>query len=328
MTRTKRALSADKRTWSPSLLPGQVVLVSTCDANGEPSVATRSWVSMAAFGPPPMLSFGCNLGQTTFRHLDTVPELVVNIPGVELAEAAWVAGSGTAGDGRARFDRCGLTPFPSERVRPPRIAECRAHLECEVDSMRVLDPEVVVFARIVAASIDADLCDDDADGPARYEALSPFFFLEGGLAAGLGRPFRPAEPRHGDGQADHELTILAVSDLQRATAFYGGAFGWPVRVAVPVYVEFGLPGGRGLGLYLRGGFERNTGSEAIGAPGDKTTATELYLRVTDLGAAIERVSAAGGRPLSGRSLRPWGDEAAYYQDPDGNVVVVARRAGG
>ncbi|MBI2932661.1 MAG: VOC family protein, partial [Planctomycetes bacterium] len=41
--------------------------------------------------------------------------------------------------------------------------------------------------------------------------------------------------------------------------------------------------------------------------------------------AIARIEATGARLLSARAPRPWGDEAAYYADPDGNVVVLARR---
>ncbi len=33
---------------------------------------------------------------------------------------------------------------------------------------------------------------------------------------------------------------------------------------------------------------------------------------------------AGARCLSPRAVRPWGDEAAYYADPDGNVIAVAK----
>ena len=37
-----------------------------------------------------------------------------------------------------------------------------------------------------------------------------------------------------------------------------------------------------------------------------------------------RLTARGARCLSPLAPRPWGDEAAYFEDPDGNVVVVAR----
>ncbi len=38
-----------------------------------------------------------------------------------------------------------------------------------------------------------------------------------------------------------------------------------------------------------------------------------------------RAIAAGARELSPLAPRDWGDEAAYFADPDGNVLAVARR---
>jgi len=123
---------------------------------------------------------------------------------------------------------------------------------------------------------------------------------------------------------DHILTLLAVRDLARSVAFYRRGLGWAPRVEVPVYVELALPGGRGLGLYQREHFALNTGlPAALPTPGT-TTGTELYLRCDDLDAAIARLEAAGAARLAPRALKPWGDEAAYYADPDGNVIVLAR----
>jgi uncharacterized glyoxalase superfamily protein PhnB len=39
---------------------------------------------------------------------------------------------------------------------------------------------------------------------------------------------------------------------------------------------------------------------------------------------VERLHSAGARALSPLGPRDWGDEAAYFADPDGNVLVVAR----
>jgi predicted enzyme related to lactoylglutathione lyase len=120
------------------------------------------------------------------------------------------------------------------------------------------------------------------------------------------------------------LVILAVRDLPRAVSFYRQAFGWPSPVETPVYVEFSLPAGLRLGLYERHGFARNTGSlPAAPAPG-ALAATELYLYPSDLEPALARIEEAGARLLSPLTPRDWGDEAAYYADPDGNVVVLAR----
>jgi predicted enzyme related to lactoylglutathione lyase len=122
----------------------------------------------------------------------------------------------------------------------------------------------------------------------------------------------------------HVLTILAVEDLRRAADFYVRAFGWPKSVETPVYVELSLPDGMRLGVYQREGFARNTGQSPLRAEDGAITSTELYLYADDPTHAAERLREAGARELSPMAPRAWGDEAAYFADPDGNVVVVAR----
>jgi predicted enzyme related to lactoylglutathione lyase len=122
----------------------------------------------------------------------------------------------------------------------------------------------------------------------------------------------------------HVLTILAVEDLARAAAFYELAFGWERLVDVPVYVELAVPGGMRLGLYVRGGFAHNTGHMPALTPAGQIAPTEVYLWADDLDGAIDRITKAGARLLSPRAPRDWGDEAAYFADPDGNVLVLAK----
>ncbi|MBI4701685.1 MAG: VOC family protein [Deltaproteobacteria bacterium] len=126
------------------------------------------------------------------------------------------------------------------------------------------------------------------------------------------------------------MTERQKADLDRSRVFYRTAFGWPVRVDVPVYVEFELPDGRGLGLYAREGFARNTGVTPAAVSEGQITSTELYFHVDDLDDAVQRLTTAGARLLSPMAPRDWGDDAAYFADPDGNVLVVASpiRAGG
>jgi predicted enzyme related to lactoylglutathione lyase len=120
------------------------------------------------------------------------------------------------------------------------------------------------------------------------------------------------------------LVILAVHDVARAARFYEEAFGWAVAVDVPVYREYALPEGMRLGLYLREGFVKNTRAPVGLRTPAHTTATELYLTVDDPAAMASRLAALGARCLSPLAERPWGDVAAYFEDPEGNVVVVAR----
>lgn len=120
------------------------------------------------------------------------------------------------------------------------------------------------------------------------------------------------------------LLILAVEDLNRAVGFYRAAFGWFQTVDDAIYAEFALPGDQRLGLYARASFERTIGQASPTVARGEITGTEIYLYVNDLAAAIVRVEGAGARTVSPRAQRAWGEEAAYFADPDGNVVVLAQ----
>jgi flavin reductase (DIM6/NTAB) family NADH-FMN oxidoreductase RutF len=86
--------------------------------------------------------------------------------------------------GSARLAASGLSLVPAQRVAAPLIAECAAHLECTLMDTRSFGDEVLVFGKIVAASIDP-ACLEGAPVD-RYARLRPFFFLEDGYYAPLG----------------------------------------------------------------------------------------------------------------------------------------------
>jgi flavin reductase (DIM6/NTAB) family NADH-FMN oxidoreductase RutF len=137
---------------------------------------------MVAFAGP-IVAFGCNLSHATYRNVVATDEFVLNVLPESLAENAWAL-SDLHGEQRLR--ECGLTTVPAQKVRAPLVHECTAHLECVLDDVKSYGDEVLVFGRVVAASID----DDCIDPPLaqQYERLAPTFFLEQGTYAGLGRP--------------------------------------------------------------------------------------------------------------------------------------------
>jgi len=118
------------------------------------------------------------------------------------------------------------------------------------------------------------------------------------------------------------ITILAVSDLPRSRAFYDTAFGWERVVDVPVYVQYRLPGGQNVAVYQAESFEGMSGGTLAPRTAGGLSGAELYLHTDDLDDAIRRLNAAGARPLSPRSPRNFGDEAAYFADPDGHLIGV------
>ena len=120
------------------------------------------------------------------------------------------------------------------------------------------------------------------------------------------------------------MTVLAVCDLKHSTHFYKEVFGWTVSLEVPVLVKFEMPNGHEFMLYQREAFGNNTNQMSEILSSGSISGTELYIHVADLSETILRLKALKTRELSGRAVRSWGDEVAYYADPDGNVLAVAQ----
>jgi flavin reductase (DIM6/NTAB) family NADH-FMN oxidoreductase RutF len=168
----KVSLDPDKGMWHPSPLIGQIVLVTTLNADGTSNVAPKSWISMMAFEPS-LLALGCNVRHWTGRNILERKEFVINVPGAELAEAVWRAH--TLPHPRP-VEAAGLTPIPSLKVRPPRVEECRAHVECVLDQSLAYGDELIALGRIVAVSVDEAAM--NVRDP--YTYLRMFVYLESG----------------------------------------------------------------------------------------------------------------------------------------------------
>ena len=122
----------------------------------------------------------------------------------------------------------------------------------------------------------------------------------------------------------HVLTILAVQDLAASADFYQKLLGWQRTVDVPVFVQFTAPGGMGLGLYERESYAVNTGQIPPRPTAGQAGGAEIYFHCKDLEERVALAEGLGARVLSPISLRLWGDEVAYFADPDENVVALAR----
>jgi flavin reductase (DIM6/NTAB) family NADH-FMN oxidoreductase RutF len=69
----------------------------------------------------------------------------------------------------------GLTPIPSEVVKPPRIAECPTHIECRIVDTLETGDHTIFIGEVVAKSGDFDAIKDGKLN-ARIE---PLFHLGG-----------------------------------------------------------------------------------------------------------------------------------------------------
>lgn len=77
---------------------------------------------------------------------------MIGLPGPELAEKIEITGEPFPRD-VSEFERAGLAPLPSRVVKPYRIKECQAHLECKLVWAKEAGDHYIVVGEVVAASV-------------------------------------------------------------------------------------------------------------------------------------------------------------------------------
>lgn len=158
-------------------LIGQVVLVTSINREKIPNVAPKSWISVFA-RKPAIVGFGCNVNHDTSKNILATGEFVINIPGAELAKKIWKA-SESKGQDSKEIEKVGLTPLKSVKITTPRIAECKAHLECSLDWTKKYGDEIIIFGKVLLASIDKKAVEGTLEE--RYKYLKLLTYLDDGV---------------------------------------------------------------------------------------------------------------------------------------------------
>jgi len=157
-------------------LIGQVVLVTTINREKTPNIAPKSWISILA-SKPAIVGFSCNMNHDTAKNILSTGEFVINIPGAELAKKVWKA-SELKGQDPEEIQKVGLTPMKSVKLTAPRIAECKAHLECSLDWTKKYGEEIIIFGKVLLASIDKQALEGSIEE--RYKYLKLMTYLDNG----------------------------------------------------------------------------------------------------------------------------------------------------
>ena len=118
-------------------------------------------------------------------------------------------------------------------------------------------------------------------------------------------------------------SVVIVSDLDRALAFYEGKLGWTVRTDNQLSPDYRFvcvaPPGHSTGIVL--GL-----SQFYGLPcptPDSPTLTNIYFASEDTRADFVRLSERGVRFSQEPEETPWGAWGALVVDPDGNVFFMS-----
>jgi flavin reductase (DIM6/NTAB) family NADH-FMN oxidoreductase RutF len=182
------------------VVPRPIAWVSTIATDGTPNLAPYSFFALVSSAPPTVVvSVGSRRGapKDTLVNAEATGELVLNVVDRSLVEAM-NATSVEAGPGLDEFAFAGLTATPSAAVRPPRVAQARAHLEARlVQVVPLPDDDGRVENRLLVARVVHVHVDDALfTPPHRVDArgLDPVARLAGLAYAALGEPFELPRP--------------------------------------------------------------------------------------------------------------------------------------
>ncbi len=145
------------------VVPRPIGWIGTVSAAGVSNLAPYSFFN-AVSGRPPMLVFSPGRGsrKDTLANVRVVPEFTVNVVTIEVVEAMNLTAAPLA-SGKSEFDLAGLVEVPSTLIRPPRVAECKAAMECVVtDIVEIGDPaegNALVIGEVVVFHVAEELLD-------------------------------------------------------------------------------------------------------------------------------------------------------------------------
>jgi flavin reductase (DIM6/NTAB) family NADH-FMN oxidoreductase RutF len=169
------------------VVPRPVALVSTVDRSGVVNLAPFSAFTMAGSNPPAVLfcpglrapgqaepGGHLDMRKDTLRNVEETGEFVVNVVSEAMAEAT----NATAADVPPEVDEfqlSGLTPVASNAVRPPRVAESPAAMECKLLQVIYVGREpgagVIVLGEVVRIHLREDLLEDFRVDPVGLDAV-------------------------------------------------------------------------------------------------------------------------------------------------------------
>jgi flavin reductase (DIM6/NTAB) family NADH-FMN oxidoreductase RutF len=156
------------------IVPRPIAFVSTLSAAGIRNLAPFSFFTGICSNPP-VICFSC--GRTrdaqkkdTLRNVEETGEFVVNVVSEEFAAQMNICSTEFPPE-VDEFTASGLTPVASELVKPPRVAESRAAMECRLLQIVEVSPQPLggslVLGEVLRFHIDDPLFENfkiDAGG--------------------------------------------------------------------------------------------------------------------------------------------------------------------
>jgi flavin reductase (DIM6/NTAB) family NADH-FMN oxidoreductase RutF len=174
----RHPLEVDPEDWAPShlytlvtslVVPRPVGWISTMSLAGQLNLAPYSYFNLVADRPPHVMFSSIGV-KDTLRNVRETAEFVVNLAGRSELSALDVSASSPP-VGMSEFELGGVTVADSLRVRSPRVAEAKAHLECRAVREVVAGNGYLVIGRVVHIHVDPSVWADGKVVPALYDPV-------------------------------------------------------------------------------------------------------------------------------------------------------------
>lgn len=162
-----------------AIVPRPIAFVSTVSTDGIRNLAPFSFFTGISANPPvicfsPMIRAADGARKDTLCNIEAVKEFVVNIVSEEFAEKMNICAAEFAVE-VDEFEMSGLTPIPSELVKPPRVKESHINLECRL--MQIVNVSEkplggsLVIGEVLRFHIDEALFDQYKIDPDKLHAI-------------------------------------------------------------------------------------------------------------------------------------------------------------
>jgi flavin reductase (DIM6/NTAB) family NADH-FMN oxidoreductase RutF len=151
--------------------PSPAALVVCVDADGRPNIVTLGECFNVSVRRPVIVGIAIRTATYSYGLIRDQGEFTVNLPRASMVAA--VDGIGhVSGRECNKFERFGLTPVPSLRVRPPLIAQCPLNLECRVLTEHEVGDHQLFLGEVLVEHVEEDCLDEDGrPDPGRLEML-------------------------------------------------------------------------------------------------------------------------------------------------------------
>jgi flavin reductase (DIM6/NTAB) family NADH-FMN oxidoreductase RutF len=152
-------MSVPLENWLNLVVTNPCILITTVDPYGNVDGMPGKVFATISYWPP-MVLIGVAPFEHTYMNIRDTGEFVVNLASMDHLQKIWIMAQRFP----RRINKVELADFSeisSEKVRPPRIQECKVHLECKTQWMKRAGDHFAITGLVVAASADKDALTED-----------------------------------------------------------------------------------------------------------------------------------------------------------------------